>query len=164
MAPSPSVSCFSYLASVRTLYVEQYPRINYGVEVLRTDQFLAGDGPLVAGFLRALGHPAQLASNQVGNDTAGHDVLDWLRRWVVTLTPVSSTVAGTRVNLVVCDQAGNRTWFSGLRGVVPELGGIDARACAAAQVVYLDCYEVLQAAPRELLAAAQDSGAEILLN
>jgi hypothetical protein len=50
MAPPPSVSCFSYLARVRTLYVEHDPKINYGVDgVLRTDQALAGDGPLVAG-------------------------------------------------------------------------------------------------------------------
>lgn len=164
MAPSPSVSCFSYLADVRTLYVEHYPKINYGVEVLRTDQFLAGDGPLVAGFLRALSHPARLASNQIGDDTVGHDVLTWVRRWDVTLTPSGRSVPGTRVNLVVCDQAGNRTWFSGLRGIVPELGGIDVQAFAAAPIVYLDCYEVLQTAPRELLAAAQDSGAEIVLN
>lgn len=82
----------------------------------------------------------------------------------MTLSPGSNTVAGTRANLVVCDQSGNRTWFSGLRGIVPELDGIDAQAFAATQVAYIDCYEVLQAAPRELLAAAQDSGAEILLN
>jgi sugar/nucleoside kinase (ribokinase family) len=47
---------------------------------------------------------------------------------------------------------------------VPELGGIDAEAFAIAPIVYLDCYEVLQTAPRELLAAAQDSGAQIVLN
>lgn len=105
---------------------------HYGVEVLRTDQFLAGDGPLVARSLRALGHPARLASNQVGDDTVGHDVLTRLRRWDVTLTPSVTSVPGTRVNLVVCDQAGNRTWFSGLRGIVPELGGIDVQAFATA--------------------------------
>jgi hypothetical protein len=92
MAPPPAVSCFSYLASVRTLYVEHYPEINYGVEVLRADQFLAGDGPLVAGFLRALGHPATLASNQVGADDAGDDVLTWLRRWDVSLMPSATAV------------------------------------------------------------------------
>ncbi len=123
-----------------------------------------GDDGIVAGFLRALGHPARLASNQVGDDAAGRDVLTWLRRWDVTLASSITSVVGTRVNLVVCDQAGTRTWFSGLRGIVPELGGIDAHAFAAAPIVYLDCYEVLQTAPRELLAAAQDSGAEIVLN
>jgi sugar/nucleoside kinase (ribokinase family) len=164
MAPFLSVSCFSYLAGVRTLYVEHFPRINYGVEVLRTDQFLAGDGPLVAGFLRALGHPASLASNQVADDAAGHNVLNWLRRWDVTLTPSTTSVPGTRINLVVCDQDGNRSWFSGLRGIGRELGGIDIQAFAAAPIVYVDCYEVLQTAPRELLAAAQDSGAQIVLN
>jgi sugar/nucleoside kinase (ribokinase family) len=66
--------------------------------------------------------------------------------------------------LVVCDQAGNRTWFSGLRGIVPELGEVDVQAFVTAPIVYLDCYEVIQTAPRELLAAAQDSGAEIVVN
>jgi sugar/nucleoside kinase (ribokinase family) len=158
------VSCFSYLASVHTLNVERYPEINYGVEVLDSDQFLAGDGPLVAGFLRALGHQATLGSNQVGDDTSGRDILTRLRRWDVTLAPSTMSVTRTRTNVVVCDRDGNRTWFSGLRGIVPELADIDVRALASAPTVYIDCYEVLETAPRALLTAALDAGAEIVLN
>jgi len=158
------VSCFSYLASVHTLNVERYPEINYGVEVLDSDQFLAGDGPLVAGFLRALGHQATLGSNQVGDDTAGRDILTRLYAWDVTLAPSTMSVTRTRTNVVVCDRDGNRTWFSGLRGIVPELADIDVRALASAPTVYIDCYEVLETAPRALLRAALDAGAEIVLN
>lgn len=45
-----------------------------GVGVDWADDFRVGVGPLVAGFLRALGHPAVLYSNQVGGDTAGRAV------------------------------------------------------------------------------------------
>lgn len=66
-----SASVFSYLAATHTLHVAEYPRINYGTEVEKTDRFLAGDGPLVAGMLTAFGHDATLHSNPVADDQDG---------------------------------------------------------------------------------------------
>jgi hypothetical protein len=48
MTALPAVSCFSYLAATHTLNVEAYPRIDYGTDILSTEHFLAGDGPLPA--------------------------------------------------------------------------------------------------------------------
>jgi sugar/nucleoside kinase (ribokinase family) len=159
-----TVSCFSYLASVRTLHVESFPPINYGVDVERTEMFLAGDGPLVAGFLRALGHAAVLHSNQVGSDAEGRDIAARLASWQVTLATGPAPVSATRINTVVVDQAGNRTWFSGLRGIMDDLRGIDIAQLTTTQVVYLDCYEVLGQAPRQILEAALRAGCEVILN
>jgi sugar/nucleoside kinase (ribokinase family) len=162
---SPSrVSCFSYLASVHTLYVDQYPAINYGVDVVGSARFLAGDGPLVAAFLTALGHHATLVSNQVADDPAGLEIRARLHEWGVALAPSPVNTPHTRVNIVVCDAAGNRTWFSGLRGIAAEFASIDLSALVSAPTVYVDCYEVLGEAPRAVVAAAVDAGVDVVLN
>ena len=160
----PSVSCFSYLASVQTLHVERFPPINYGTDVIGSERFVAGDGPIVAGALCALGESAVLGSNQVANDAEGQAVLTRLRLWGVTLAPSAASASQTRANVVICDRDGNRTWFSGLRGIADELAAIDLAALLAPPVAYIDCYEVLGTAPRALLAAALDAGTDIVLN
>jgi sugar/nucleoside kinase (ribokinase family) len=152
------------LASVHTLHVETYPKINYGVDVEHSDRFLAGDGPLVAAFLRALGRPATLYSNPVADDPTGREILTRLHGWDVTLAPSPGQVPSTRTNTVVVDQAGNRTWFSGLRGILTELDGLDLAELVRAPVVYLDCYEVLRDAPRPVLEAALEAGCDVVVN
>ena len=159
-----NVSCFSYLASVHTLYVDRYPPINYGVDVQRTDRFVAGDGPLVAAFLSALGHCATLLTNRVADDPAGRDIQARLRDWRVRWAPSPVIPTQTRVNIVVCDSAGNRTWFSGLRGIQAELAEINLDPRSDATTVYVDCYEVLGQAPQPVVAAALDAGSQVLLN
>ena len=115
---------------MHTLHVDTYPPINYGVDVHHADHFLAGDGPLVAAFTTALGHHSTLISNQVADDPTGQQIRARLRDWGVHLAPSRTPVPRTRVNIVVCDAAGNRTWFSGLRGVTEELAAIDITAAA----------------------------------
>jgi sugar/nucleoside kinase (ribokinase family) len=119
--PASAVSCFSYLASVQTLRISQLPDLNYGTDVLAREQFLAGDGPITAGALTALGHHAILGSNHVADDNPGRDVQRWLRDWGVTPAAGPRPPGRTRVNIVACDTAGNRTWFSGLRNIDAEL-------------------------------------------
>ena len=161
--PSP-VTCFSYLASVQTLYVDTYPDLNYGTEITGTDRFLAGDGPIVAGALQALGHRAILGTNQLADDEAGRDVLGRLARWGLAPAPGTPPTTRTPVNIVACDKAGNRTWFSGLHGIADELKTADIALLASSPAVYIDCYEVLGDTPRILLAAALAAGADVTLN
>ncbi|WP_431921087.1 carbohydrate kinase family protein [Nonomuraea jabiensis] len=134
--------------------MHDYPKINYGVEVHGTDRFMAGDGPLIAGMLTALGHQAALFSNPVADDPDGHTITERLQRWGVHHHPAPGAAAHTRINTVIADRAGNRTWFSGLKGITTELDGIDPEAFTRAPTVYLDCYEVLGETPRALLQAA----------
>lgn len=156
-----TIGCFSYLAGVHTLHVEKYPTINYGVEVINTDQFIAGDGPLVAGLLAALGHDVTLASNQVADDALGAQLNTRLRRWRVQHTTGQLVLDRTPVNIVACDAAGNRTWFSGLRNITAAL---DGAALGPTAITYVDCYEVLGDAPRNAVRAALDQGSELALN
>jgi sugar/nucleoside kinase (ribokinase family) len=162
--PASPVSCFSYLASVQTLRISQFPDLNYGTDVLASEQFLAGDGPITAGALTALDHPTILGSNHVADDDPGRDVQDWLRDWGVTPAAGPRQPGRTRVNIVACDTAGNRTWFSGLRNIDAELQDVDVPLLAASPAVYIDCYEVLGNAPRSLLAASLAAGADVTLN
>ena len=162
-SPAP-VGCFSYLASVQTLHVDQFPDLNYGVDITSSEQFLAGDGPLVAGALRALGHRVILGTNHAAVDAAGHEVRGWLDSWGIVPAAGPPPAARTRVNIVACDKSGNRTWFSGLRGIDAELKNVDVSLLASSPTVYIDCYEVLGDAPRALLAASLTSGADVTLN
>lgn len=161
--PSP-VGCFSYLASVHTLRISQFPDLNYGTDVISSEQFLAGDGPIVAGALTALGHHAILGTNHVADDDPGRDVLSRLSTWGIAPAAGPLPPARTRVNIVACDQAGNRTWFSGLRGIDSELQDVAVSLLASSPAAYIDCYEVLGDAPRGMLAASLASGADVTLN
>jgi sugar/nucleoside kinase (ribokinase family) len=155
--------CFSYLAAVHTLRIPQMPQLNYGVDVTGTEDFLAGDGPIVAGALAALGHRVGLVANPVGDDARGRALASQLRAWSV-LAPETSPGALTRTNIVACDDQGNRTWFSGLRGVADELACVDLSLIATADVVYIDCYEILSEAPLRVVRAAIDARADVYLN
>lgn len=157
------VACFSYLAAVHTLRVPHMPLINYGVEVQSTNRFLAGDGPIVAGAIAALNQAPVLLANPVGDDPEGWPIVRQLRRWGVP-TSDPTPMAKTRVNIVACDAEGNRTWFSGLRGIETSLLRIDLSPVAAASAAYIDCYEVLGDAPRRVAETAVANGTEIYLN
>ena len=97
-------------------------------------------------------------TNHVADDAAGRDVLSWLRAWGIAPAAGPPPAARTRVNIVACDRAGNRTRFSGLRGVDAELEGVDVPLLAASPAVYIDCYEVLGDAPRALLSSLAHGG------
>jgi sugar/nucleoside kinase (ribokinase family) len=159
-----TISVFSYLAATHTLHVAEYPRINYGVEVEGTDRFLAGDGPLVAAILAAFGHETTLFSNPVGSDPDGASIRKRLEGWGVRHRPTRAGVKQTRVNTVVADRAGNRTWFSGLAGIVNELSGIDLRQFTGTPAAYLDCYQVLGDTPQPVLEAALSTGQDVVVN
>ncbi|GLY99805.1 carbohydrate kinase family protein [Actinoplanes sp. NBRC 103695] len=156
-----TIGCFSYLAAVHTMRVETYPRINYGVDILGTDHFIAGDGPLVAGMLATLGHDVTFAGNQVAADEAGRRLEHRLHTWGVTRTAGTPPAGRTPVNTVVCDDAGNRTWFSDLRGITDALTGA---VLGPTTVTYIDCYEVLGTAPQPMIEAALSNGSELFLN
>lgn len=163
-AAPASVACISYLARVHTLHVARFPRLNYGVDVDYTTDVLAGDGPLVAAGLRALGHPATLHSNPVADDAPGRAITACLAAWEVPLRTSAHTAQQTRTNIVVVDKQGHRTWFSGLAGVADELRALDPAEITTAPTVYLDCYEVLLDSPSRILDAALEAGRGVVIN
>jgi hypothetical protein len=78
-SPGGPVVCFSYLAAASLWQVTQFPRPNYGAEVQAIEESIAADGAMVAAVLVGLGHPSLLLANNVGGDSRGAHVCDWLR-------------------------------------------------------------------------------------
>lgn len=115
------LTCVSYLASVKTLYIDRYPLADYGAEVTRIERFVAADGPIVAATANALGLNARLLSNSVAEDEAGAGVKEILHNWGVNAPSENSVRSITPTSTVVCDAAGTRTWFPHLIDVVSEL-------------------------------------------
>jgi sugar/nucleoside kinase (ribokinase family) len=159
------VGCLSYLAAVRTLFVDRYPRADYGAEVLRVERFLAADGPIAAGAAVALGLDAVLLSNGLADDEPGREITALLDRWGVARPAVGLPQrAETPLSTVVCDSAGQRSWFPYLPGVVADLTAADLTPLLAARVAAVDCYEILADAPRRAVAAALDVGINVMAN
>jgi hypothetical protein len=158
------MTCLSYLASVRTLFVSCYPPADYGAEVTRVESFVAADGPIVAAAANALGLNAQLLSNSVAQDGPGAEVEATLRDWSVNLPSRNDARLVTPTSTVVCDAAGTRTWFPHLIDVVTELDSINLEKLATSRVAYIDCYAVLDRAAKRAVNLALSASVPVIAN
>jgi sugar/nucleoside kinase (ribokinase family) len=161
---SPDIACFSYLASVQTLYVTAYPAADYGSEVLRREWFVAADGPIAAGAAAGLGLRAVLVSNGVADDEAGRGLASLLTSWGVSAARALHATAETPASVVISDADGGRTFFPYLPGVVAHLEQVDLTPLTVAKVAYVDCYEILGVASRRAIDAGLKSGTPVLAN
>lgn len=139
----PDLTCVSYLASVKTFFIDRYPPADYGAEVSRIERFVAADGPIVAATANALGLNARLLSNSVAEDEAGAGVKEILHNWGVNVPSQNRVRSVTPTSTVVCDAAGTRTWFPHLIDVVSELENLTLESLTASRMAYIDCYAVL---------------------
>ena|SRR2546426_8384565 len=98
------VVCVSYLAAGELWKVGRFPPANHGAEVLAVESSIAADGPMVAAVLSALGVPALLLSNGIGQDSRGTEIQAWLRRYHVA-TSVRPTVGTTTPWIVIVADA-----------------------------------------------------------
>jgi sugar/nucleoside kinase (ribokinase family) len=159
-----TIGCYSYLAHVTTINVGQHPTPNYGTVIHSRHQAIAGDGPLVASILFGFGHRPSLATNHPGDDRAGRELRDMLNRCAVPLLPGPRAPKATRCNVVVCDHAGNRTWYGDFTGLPAELATIDVEALVSNDVVYIDGYDILGRQPAVIAEAAVQAGRYAVLN
>jgi sugar/nucleoside kinase (ribokinase family) len=165
MSSTVDIVCFSYLAAVQTLYVEEYPPADYGAGVLGRESFLAADGAITAGAAAALGLTPVLLTNSVADDQPGRALLETLGSWGVATVPgVLASRLETPVSTVICDRSGRRTWFPYLPDVVKELSQADLDLVGRSRMLYVDCYEVLGAAAHRAVRAAADAGIPVLAN
>jgi sugar/nucleoside kinase (ribokinase family) len=159
------IACFSYLSAVTTLYTVRYPAADYGAEVHQAKRFIAADGPIVAAAAVILGHQATLVSNSVADDETGDQVKRQLEAWgVASVFPASPQRTITPFSTVIAAADGSRTWFPYLPGVIRELAVADLSALLSAELAYVDCYEILDAAAKRPVAAALSSGTPVLAN
>jgi sugar/nucleoside kinase (ribokinase family) len=164
MVTSSDITCFSYLASVRTLFVSRYPPADYGAEVTRIERFVAADGPIVTAAANALGLRARLLSNSVAEDGPGIDVNSMLKSWGVNIPGRNDVRSVTPTSTVICDAAGTRTWFPHLTDVVTELEGLNLESLITSRVAYVDCYAVLCQAAERALRLALNASVPVIAN
>jgi sugar/nucleoside kinase (ribokinase family) len=161
---SGPVACFSYLAAAELWNVAHFPAANHGAEVLAIEHSVAADGPMVAAVLAAVGVPALLLANDVGDDADGAAVREWLRRHHVATTADTRDRPGSPRIVVVADNAGTRTWFPHLPGVADQLERLDLALLAGASSVYIDCYELIRKPAVRAIRACQAAGVPVLVN
>lgn len=161
---SGPVACFSYLAAAELWKVTRFPPANHGAEVLSIEHSVAADAPMTAAVLAALGLPALLLANDIGTDPGGTAVLGWLQRHKVSTTAGITAGTVTPRIIVVADNAGSRTWFPYLPGVVDALARLDLEAVKEAALVYVDCYQLIETAAIRVVLAARAAGAELFVN
>jgi len=158
------VVCFSYLAAAELWQVPRFPLANYGAEVLSVERSIAADAPMAAAVLAALGVPALLLANEIGNDQKGSQVRAWLQRYGVHSTTRVTTDTSTPQIVVVADDDGTRTWFPRLLGVNDALAAVDLSPLSTASFAYVDCYQLIEAAAVRAIAAARSAEVPLLVN
>lgn len=158
------VVCFSYLAAASLWNVERFPSANHGAEVQRAEASIAADGPMVAAVLAALDVPALVISNDIGDDVQGDQVRAWLHRHRVAASAEVVPGLPTPSIVIVADDQGTRTWFPYLPGVAEALAAVDLVPVASASFVYIDCYQLIEAAAVRAIHAARTAGVPTLVN
>ena len=156
--------CVSYLAAAALWKVPHFPAANHGAEVLTIDRSVAADAPMAAAVLAALDVPTVLLANDVGHDSVGVEVSAWLQRHGVMTTANVTGDSATPHIVVVADDDGSRTWFPYLPGVAEALVALDLSPIEGASFVYVDCYQLIEAAAVRAIQAAQAAGAPLLAN
>jgi sugar/nucleoside kinase (ribokinase family) len=161
--PGPVV-CVSYLAAASLWKVPRFPLANYGAEALSIERSIAADAPMAAAVLAALGIPALLLTNHVGNDANGSEVRAWLQRHGVDTMATVTADAVTPQIVVVADDAGTRTWFAHLPGVVDALAAVDLSPVYDASFAYIDCYQLIETPAVRMIGTARAARVPVLLN
>jgi sugar/nucleoside kinase (ribokinase family) len=161
---SGPVVCLSYLALAELWTVQRFPSANYGAEVLSIQRSVAADAPMAAAVLTALDVSTLLLSNDIGDDTSGNEVREWLQRYRVETTVGTTLGRPTPQIAVVADDQGTRTWFPHLPGVADALAAVDLSPLERASFAYIDCYQLIEAPAVRAIHAARAAGVPLLLN
>lgn len=138
-APDLDVSCFSYTAATRVLRLDRYPPWNEGSEIHAEETSIAGDGPLVAGFCSGLGLKAGLETNNVGADSEGDAIADFLARHRIAHN-ATRTAKRTPRALILTHPDGAREWLVDLQDARADLAACDGKVLTRGRAAYVDCF------------------------
>ncbi|MFF0492843.1 carbohydrate kinase family protein [Nocardia sp. NPDC004068] len=162
--PAGPVVCVSYLALAELWTVPQFPLANHGTAIRSIEQSIAADGPMTAAALAALGVPSLLISNDVGDDEHGEYIRGWLdERHVEHAVAARPELVTPRI-VVTGDDQHTRTWFAYVPDVVASLQRADLSPLTRASFIYLDCYELIEAAALRVIEAGRAAEVPLLLN
>lgn len=142
----------------------KYPDANQGAEIQTTEHSVAGDAPMTAAVLAALGISTLLVSNRIGRDDTGGRVGRWLQQRAVPMAAAASAEVVTPRIVVVADDRNTRTWFAHLPGVADDLARTNLSPIAKAPFVYLDAYQLIEVAAVRVVRIARRHGAQLFIN
>jgi sugar/nucleoside kinase (ribokinase family) len=119
---------------------------------------------MVAAVLAALDVSVLLLAHDVGPDANGTNVRGWLECHGVATTAKAMTGVTTPQIVIVADDAGTRTWFPYLPGVVDGLSVLDLSPLATASFAYIDCYQLIEAPAVRAIRATRAAGVPMFVN
>lgn len=137
------LSCFGIISALQIFRVGLYPSANSGCLVSETFGFITPDAPIVALLAAHLGLNVGLVSHEVGDDSAGKQLVDVLSAYSVRSTVSLSKDSITPQTIVISDDQENRTWFSYLPHVAERLLDADLGFLKESHLAYVDFYKII---------------------
>lgn len=156
--------CFGFLSALRIMCIEHYPQPNSGSLVSDVFGMITPDAPIVAILSSVLGLEVGLVSNNVGDDSAGNELIQLLASYHIRTTVSASKGISTPFTIGLCDQQENRTWFSFLPDVVEGLLASNLDMLRSSRMAYIDLYSVLSRATPRIIQHAIEHRVPLFVN
>lgn len=145
------LTCFSYLTVGKILRIREYPKLNYGTEILEVIKTLAADGPMLAITCARLNLRVGLITNPIGEDKEGNKVIDYFKKHKVITKIEKSSRAKTPFIIILSDLKGNREWFPYIPDATTHLQKANLELIARSSLVYIDYYQIIQEASQRAI-------------
>lgn len=154
--------CFSYLAPGTIFKIKQYPKINYGTEILETIKTIAADGPMVAVGCARLNLKVGLITNPIGKDQK--QIINYLNKQNVISKIKILPKFKTPFIIILSDSKGNREWFPYIPKVNLYLKKVNLGLLRKSSLVYIDYYQVIREASQRAINFASHHKIPIFIN
>ena len=140
--PVADVVCFGMIIPALVLVVDGFPQHNTGMPVREAGEFVFDDAAIVACLLRQWDVRSGLIGTVLGDDAAGHRMVDRLRELGVLGEVRLSADITTPFEVDISDPTGSRTYFWERKPeVLATLDTADLSLLDGARLLYVDWYD-----------------------
>jgi sugar/nucleoside kinase (ribokinase family) len=164
MPKSVDVVCFGILFPLLVATIDEYPKADFGANILSLNEFIGADAPITSFILDGLGCRVGLISNDVGNDPGGRALLDHLKGTdIITAVSMLGDMS-TPFCLTVVDRDSNRTWFTFISDALESLLTVDLSLVPQTDFLYVDAYPQIFEATVRVIDCAIEFGVPFIVN
>lgn len=136
------VVCFGMITPARVLVVDELPEWNTGAVWTEGAEFVSDDAAIVAGLLAGFGTEVELIGSALGDDDAGRQTVEMLRRMGVRGDFELRRGIETPFEVNISDSKGGRTYFWNRRpALLATLEDADLSTLESASLLYVDWYD-----------------------
>lgn len=137
------VVCFGMITPARVLVVDELPEWNTGAVWTEGAEFVSDDAAIVAGLLAGFGTEVELIGSALGDDDAGRQTVEMLRRMGVRGDFELRRGIETPFEVNISDsKGGGRTYFWNRRPeLLATLEDADLSTLESASLLYVDWYD-----------------------